>query len=99
MVIGLIKEFLAWRRRRRARASDAAAPSQASTRTNAVIHPPAVDVEKEDAPVILEKEVDDTKPASGALPASINESEPEVVDVHTNGRVLRSRRSTPARGS
>ena len=92
MIIGLAKEFLAWRRRRKARRAQKHGPSPtASTESDITAAEPGTEEEK--APVVLEKEVELDQPVSGALPGE-TESRDEVPPT---GRVLRSRRSTPGK--
>ena len=92
MIIGLAKEFLAWRRRRKARRARKDGPSPTAS-TESELTAAELGTEEEKAPVVLEKEVEVDKPVSGALPGDAESRD----EVPPTGRVLRSRRSTPGR--
>lgn len=102
MIVGLIKEFLAWKRRRKAkRDSKTGAARDVPSRSEGAETPVETDGGAPEATAALSDKV--------AAPVVEIEEKAEVLDqrpvqavakveVPPSGRVLRSRRSTPATG-
>lgn len=101
MVVGLIKELLAWRRRQKAR-RDATTAAQAEAAAATEVDT-AVDVDRgasgSDAALSGEKDAALGVEEKAAMPEQVPEQViPKVEEAPRVGRVLRSRRSTPAVG-
>ena len=110
MIIGLLKEFLAWRRRRKARlalatrtdesdrgadtATEDAIPGDGGLPVNAKSQKEAR--EEPSAPVILERQVEVDEPVSGALPGGVMLDEGGVQDGVEPGAIGRVLRSRRA---
>ena len=102
MVVGLIKEFLAWKRRRKARRdAKSGAAREVPSRAEGVGIAVETDAgASEDTAALLEKvaapvvEVEEKAEVLDQRPLQVVAK----VEVPPSGRVLRSRRSTPATG-
>ena len=102
MVVGLIKEFLAWKRRRKARRiSKIGAARDVPSRSEGAETPVETDAgASEDTAALLENvaapvvEVEEKAAIIEQTPVQVAAQ----VEVPPSGRVLRSRRSTPATG-